>query len=631
MKLSIVLAVVWIQLHKPFRRFTRLKMKKLSLLSVLILCLVLSSCAPGAQYTLPPNITLIPGTDIPQQVATIVSGALTQTASPPTATPIPEIPTLPTTSSFSQKLYQSPTLGIQFAYPDSWYVQESTSSPDIFGISTPVPGISLTSFDPSNPPHKLEWTEQTVSIQFRAIPYVMVQFHSSLDEWAEISRQAALASQLTIYEEERFLIANQPAIRLALSSGSGGVIHQVLTILNGQHFEIDIQGNLNIARTILASIQPVVFNTIKPADSDTPAAGICGEQPGDPVIIILGNDPSGLPKGGRCIIVNPVQRIKLVNQSNGPFGIKFAEYVINLPVGDELLLDRPVGEYLALGVHNLPMAPALWVRQPVPEPVPSPIPLPTMPGPLRNYSNPEVGYSLTLLPGWNVDENGLPGLNKEVVFYPSNAEPFIAYLSILLDSRTLEQIMQLYLQSVPDAVSEDTVFNGYPGIKYTYNWGRVEYYIPVEGRIFMITTDKPLDGDVQQTLMSIRFDPVTVVRYTNGILGYSLTLPPDWIVDENGVGGLNREVRIYPVNAEPFVSYLDIGLDPRSLDFLKAQDVPDATKQDIFIAGQNGVEYIYNSGHIEIYLSYNGQVYYLYSDKPSDENIGNMIGSFRFP
>jgi hypothetical protein len=109
------------------------------------------------------------------------------------------------------------------------------------------------------------------------------------------------------------------------------------------------------------------------------------------------------------------------------------------------------------------------------------------------------------------------GVSEEVTFSPPSPEPFIAYLSISLDSRSLDQIINLYAQSVPDATREDTIFNGYPGIKYTYTYQnnvyRIEYYIPYGGRIYLITTDRPNDGVVQSILTTIRFtvppQPVT--------------------------------------------------------------------------------------------------------------------------
>lgn len=337
--------------------------------------IVLVSCAPGSSTALPPDLTLISDTDIPEQASTDVGSALTQTATPSeTPKPDSEEPTVPVEteagSSSSQILYQSSTLGIQFSYPSIWYRQET---PD---------GVFLSSFDPSNPPHKLEWTYETTSMQFDF--KVFITPPGSLDDWVESARQAAYASQLTISEEERFAIANQPAHRLSLVSGSGGVINQILTEINGRYLEINVEGNYNnnLARVVLSSIQPFISSGVKPADSGSPASGICGDALGDPVNITLGLDASGLPLAGRCIAIHPSQRIRLINQSNGPFGIKFADYIINIPVGGDLLLDQPIGQYLALGVHFLPMAPELWVKDSSPFPTSTPIPIMTLPQPV---------------------------------------------------------------------------------------------------------------------------------------------------------------------------------------------------------------------------------------------------------
>jgi len=516
------------------------------------LALALASCAPGAQYTLPPDLTLVPGTDIPQQVATFVSSALTQTALPPaTSTPIPGEATLPAgneahstqipgmTGSSAQTLYQSLSLGIQFSYPSAWYRQESSS------------GVTLTSFDPSNPPHKLEWTYETTSMQFGFKVFIT---RPAFDAWLEGAKQAAQAEGWSIYAEEHFSIANQSAVRLSLVSGSGGMLNRVLIYeLSGRYFEINIEGNYNnnLAKAVLDSVQPSSAGGLKPADSDTPAAGICGDTQGDPVTIILGIDSSGLPLAGRCLIIAPSQRIKLVNQSGNSINMNFAGYQINLPVGGEMLLDKPVGQYLALGVHFLPMGPELWVKEAI---------VVTAPPPIVEYNNSTVGYRLNLPGNWSIDENGMTnGLNKEVIFYPPNPEPFIAYLSISLDSRTLDQIINLYAQSVPEAAREDVVFNGYPGIKYTYTYQNnvyhVEYYIPYGGRIYAILTDRPNDSTVQSILMTVRFtsppQPVTydATMADNGKtfvmnIGDKLRLSLDYCYDWSTISDFNPAVLV---------------------------------------------------------------------------------------
>ncbi len=553
-------------------------MKSITKILVVLFLITLTACAPGAQYTF----------------------------SPATFTPIPVPSTLPGIFSTAQKIYLNPNMGIQFSYPESWYLQELPSGqPSI---------VTVTSFDPAFPPHKLEWTDQTASIQFSFM--VLLNPPDSFDAWVESAKQTALANQLSIFAEERFLIANQPAAHLSLVSGSGGVIHQVLTILNGRYYEINIEAaNFNLAKTVLDTVQPVSSGELRPPDSDTPADGICGDAQGNPVNIILGKDPG-------CVAVNPTQRIRIINQSNGPFGVKFAEYYIFLPVGGETLLDKPVGEYLALGVHFLPVGPKLelWVKAMTPIPTFTPIPVPTTssrglkppdsdspasgicaesqgeiveftltsdgpamprcakvigaqriklinatgavvqvnlahfnmsipvdssvlldqrvdeylapgvhwvngaevwviansPPPITAYSNSEVGYRLSLPGDWSINESGMTnGANKEVIFSPPyTTDPNVIYLSISLDFRTLDQIINFYAQNVPDATREDVNFYGYLGIKYTYTYGRNEYFIPYEGQIFLIATDRPNDGTIQLMLMSIHFMTPTVMEFS---------------------------------------------------------------------------------------------------------------------
>ena len=470
-------------------------------LFVITFVIFLSSCTPGAQSTPPPDLTPVPGGDFSQQVATMVSNVLTQTAVPPAiTTPIIAKTTLPEENEAQvsqisgvgggseQTLYQSASLGIQFFYPMTWYLQETPG------------GIILTSFDPSNPPHKLKWTDQTTSVQFGFV--TLLTPPASFDAWIESARQAVLANGLSISAEERFVIASQPAHRLSLVSGSGGIIHQALTSLSGRYLEINIEGNLDLARAILDSIQPLPVGGLKPPDSQMPAAGICGDAQGDPVSIALGVGPDGIPIAGRCIRITPAQHIKLINHSSGPFNIFFGEYYITLPVDSEMLLDKPIGQYLALGVHHLPMGPELWVQDSL---------VVTDPPPIMEYNNSAVGYRFNLPGDWAINETN--SLSKEVIFSPPYGEPFIAYLSISLEFRSLDQVISSYTQYHSDAVREDTIFNGYSAVKYIFPGGRNEYFIPYGNQLLLVATDRPNDGAVQSILTTFRFmappQPVT--------------------------------------------------------------------------------------------------------------------------
>jgi hypothetical protein len=316
---------------------------------LLILMFLLPACAPFAAPEPTPDVKL--------EAATRVAVALTQTAmaAPPTPEPpvtlTPSPPSAATQGATGQEIYQDAALGLLFQYPASWFVQ----TPD-----SPNPQVALTSFDPLKPPHKLEWTGQTVSMQFRLLSAENTA--PSLDAWVEKAKKTAAAGFLTISGEETLQIAAQPARHLTLVSGSGGVIHQVLTILDGSNYEILIEGNFDLARAVLDTVALLPAAGLKPADSDTPAAGICGAAQGDITRIELGAGPDGLPLAGRCMFFTRRQRIQLVNATGGRLTMDFARYSIDLEAGGEMLLDKPVGEFLALGVHFLPHGPEIWVK-----------------------------------------------------------------------------------------------------------------------------------------------------------------------------------------------------------------------------------------------------------------------------
>lgn len=219
-------------------------MQKLTTFIFISMCFILSACATDRQGISSTNNTLVTEADIQKQVATVVALTLTPNSTQATQTPTPDEPVQPV-SSTAQKTYSGSILGIQFRYPENWYLQEL--------IDNQPPSVLVTSYDPANPPHKLEWNDQTISIHLHLRPARSVL--QSLDAWVKSAKQEAGAVQLTIFAEENFLIANQPAYHLTLVSGSGGVIHQVLTILNGHYYEIDIEGNFEIGKMVLETIQ----------------------------------------------------------------------------------------------------------------------------------------------------------------------------------------------------------------------------------------------------------------------------------------------------------------------------------------------------------------------------------------
>lgn len=94
---------------------------------------------------------------------------------------------------------------------------------------------------------------------------------------------------------------------------------------------------------------------LSPADADSPAAGVCGAASG-PLVTVVANPDTPAP---RCLIVTANQRLRVVNDSNriGPPGkpmtVRFAGFAPRAVPGEATLFDRPLGELITPGVHNI--------------------------------------------------------------------------------------------------------------------------------------------------------------------------------------------------------------------------------------------------------------------------------------
>jgi hypothetical protein len=108
-----------------------------------------------------------------------------------------------------------------------------------------------------------------------------------------------------------------------------------------------------------------------PPDSQSPAAGICATA-SEPLAVVEANPDTPAP---RCFVVQANQRLEVVNTSNR-FGQRGAEITVSMPgfaprkvaVGARTVFDRPFGEYLQPGVHDLRISlyagggAAIWLK-----------------------------------------------------------------------------------------------------------------------------------------------------------------------------------------------------------------------------------------------------------------------------
>jgi hypothetical protein len=79
------------------------------------------------------------------------------------------------------------------------------------------------------------------------------------------------------------------------------------------------------------------------------------------------------------------------------------------------------------------------------------------------------------------------------------------YLSIRLESRTLEQVQSAYAQNSPDALRSEVTFAGLPAVRYTHAWGRIEIFVSYQERLYLVSTDRPENEAVRRIMTSLAF------------------------------------------------------------------------------------------------------------------------------
>ncbi len=87
-----------------------------------------------------------------------------------------------------------------------------------------------------------------------------------------------------------------------------------------------------------------------PADSDSPAAGVCPKENDVIVNIIIAHDNVPQP---RCVIVSGSQFLKITNNSNNALPLSVGEYEVKIAPNSFYKFPESLGSFLAPGVHNI--------------------------------------------------------------------------------------------------------------------------------------------------------------------------------------------------------------------------------------------------------------------------------------
>lgn len=119
---------------------------------------------------------------------------------------------------------------------------------------------------------------------------------------------------------------------------------------------------INVATQILSTFKFTdqnQTNKLIPADSQTPAAGICAGPSNDEIVtVVFGMDNVAQP---RCTKVTSNQKLKIVNNSSQTISGTIGSYTINISPNKTQTIDATFGSYLLPGIHSIAGA-EIWLQ-----------------------------------------------------------------------------------------------------------------------------------------------------------------------------------------------------------------------------------------------------------------------------
>jgi hypothetical protein len=290
------------------------------------------------------------------QAASLTPGGLQDEQAVATPTPAARLADTPTvTPGSTMTLYQNADMALSFEYPAGWQLLDGEPGYERFdgedGFfrlgAIASGGMSLDALARSETEHTLQ--------PFGANPVV-----------EEVQVAGREARKITPSADQPKTEPGEPAwgevvVELPMPALVGGFLADYVL------FQADLVHLDQIAATMKFDEQPLKQSPY-PAESDTPAAGICADYEQPVVNVVISAEMMPDP---RCIKVTPRQVLNLVNKAGVEVPLKLGFYELLLQPGEELLLNVPVGKYLAPGVHQLELgvagsAPEIWLV-PAPE------------------------------------------------------------------------------------------------------------------------------------------------------------------------------------------------------------------------------------------------------------------------
>lgn len=102
-----------------------------------------------------------------------------------------------------------------------------------------------------------------------------------------------------------------------------------------------------------------VAQSLIPADSDSPAAGICAAVAGPSVTVTVGNEDN--VASPRCVQIASGQMLNIVNNSLNPISLDLSNIKTTIQPGKNFEFPQAAGSFLAPGVHQIVGA-EIWLK-----------------------------------------------------------------------------------------------------------------------------------------------------------------------------------------------------------------------------------------------------------------------------
>lgn len=125
----------------------------------------------------------------------------------------------------------------------------------------------------------------------------------------------------------------------------------------------------------------------------------------------------------------------------------------------------------------------------------------------KTYEDEKQGYSINYPANWRVTEQQYYNDIIGIQIAPKDPEPFIDYIAILPETRTLEQIRKVYAKEVTYATESKIIFTGESAYQYTYEdpSNRREIFVSHNGKVYLISTGVYNMEEVQKAFSTFKF------------------------------------------------------------------------------------------------------------------------------